>query len=106
MKKTLQDHFDPTNGPKRILSLDGGGIRGALTLFKDDFIGNQPHLKYLRYNFPITENDLNSLQVPDKYFTEEDVESLIEMSNSGNRELLYEIGKVAVERQIKEEHFN
>lgn len=29
--KTLQQHFDPT-GPKRILALDGGGIRGALTL--------------------------------------------------------------------------
>lgn len=72
---------------------------------KDDFIGNQPHLKYLRYNFPITENDLNCLQIPDKYFTGEDVESLIEMSNSGNKELLYEIGKVAGEREIKEEHF-
>ena len=32
MKKTLSEHLDPNNGPKRILSLDGGGIRGALTL--------------------------------------------------------------------------
>jgi len=32
MKKTLHEHLDPQNGPKRILSLDGGGIRGALTL--------------------------------------------------------------------------
>ena len=32
MKKTLAEHLDPTTGPKRILSLDGGGIRGALTL--------------------------------------------------------------------------
>ncbi len=30
--KTLSEHFDPTKGPKRILALDGGGIRGALTL--------------------------------------------------------------------------
>jgi uncharacterized protein len=29
--KTLQQHFDPA-GPKRILALDGGGIRGALSL--------------------------------------------------------------------------
>src|SRR6187431_1106664 len=29
---TLAQHFDPTTGPKRILALDGGGIRGALTL--------------------------------------------------------------------------
>jgi len=32
MKKTLYDHLDPANGAKKILSLDGGGIRGALTL--------------------------------------------------------------------------
>jgi len=32
MKKTLQQHLDPKGGPKRILALDGGGIRGALTL--------------------------------------------------------------------------
>jgi uncharacterized protein len=72
---------------------------------KDDFIGNQPQLKYLRYNFPITENDLNSLQIKGKSFTDKDVASLIEMSNAQNRELLYEIGKVAGEREIKEEHF-
>ncbi len=32
MKKTFSEHLDPATGPKRILSLDGGGIRGALTL--------------------------------------------------------------------------
>lgn len=72
---------------------------------KDDYIGNQPQLKYLRYNFPITENDLNSLQMKGKSFTDKDVDSLIEMSNAQNREVLYEIGKVAGEREIKEEHF-
>lgn len=30
--KSLKEHLDPNNGPKRILSLDGGGIRGALSL--------------------------------------------------------------------------
>lgn len=29
--KTLLQHLDPNNGKKRILSLDGGGIRGAFT---------------------------------------------------------------------------
>ena len=32
MPKTKQQHLDGTNGPKRILALDGGGIRGILTL--------------------------------------------------------------------------
>ena len=32
MKKTLREHLDHDTGVKRILSLDGGGIRGALTL--------------------------------------------------------------------------
>jgi uncharacterized protein len=32
MGVTKQDHLDPNQGPKRILALDGGGIRGILTL--------------------------------------------------------------------------
>ena len=32
MPLTKQQHLDPNHGPKRILSLDGGGIRGILTL--------------------------------------------------------------------------
>ncbi len=32
MPLTKQQHFDPSHAPKRILSLDGGGIRGVLTL--------------------------------------------------------------------------
>lgn len=32
MPLTKKDHLDRTNGPKRILALDGGGIRGILTL--------------------------------------------------------------------------
>ncbi|UGY19612.1 patatin-like phospholipase family protein [Bradyrhizobium septentrionale] len=32
MPKTKQQHFDRDSGPKRILALDGGGIRGILTL--------------------------------------------------------------------------
>lgn len=31
-KPTLQQHLDPAFGPKRILALDGGGLRGVLTL--------------------------------------------------------------------------
>lgn len=32
MTRTFTQHLDPDIGPKRILALDGGGIRGALTL--------------------------------------------------------------------------
>ncbi|MBI1250930.1 MAG: hypothetical protein GC189_05620 [Alphaproteobacteria bacterium] len=32
MPKTLADHLAPDQGPKRILSLDGGGVKGILTL--------------------------------------------------------------------------
>ena len=32
MGLSKQDHLDPAKGPKRILALDGGGIRGILTL--------------------------------------------------------------------------
>lgn len=32
MPKTLFEHLSPDTGPKRILSLDGGGVKGILTL--------------------------------------------------------------------------
>lgn len=32
MRLSREDHFDPARAPKRILALDGGGIRGILTL--------------------------------------------------------------------------
>ncbi|MFZ4071974.1 MAG: patatin-like phospholipase family protein [Caulobacterales bacterium] len=32
MSRTLKHHLDPLKGPKRILALDGGGVKGILTL--------------------------------------------------------------------------
>lgn len=32
MARSLAEHFDPSVGPKRILSLSGGGVRGLVTL--------------------------------------------------------------------------
>lgn len=63
---------------------------------KEDLIGNRALLKYLRYNFRLTENDLNGLGL-DQEFDEAKVENLIEMSNAENRFLLYEIGEKAAE---------
>ncbi len=71
---------------------------------ENDHIGGKPLIKYLRYNFPITENDLNGLEL-EKTFTKDDVESLIEMSNAKNRQLLYDIGKAA-SKSILNSHFD
>ena len=71
---------------------------------KNDFLGGKPLIKYLRYNFPITQNDLNGLKLG-RDFSEADVISLIEMSNAHNKELLFEIGKAAAEKEVKQDHF-
>jgi len=68
-----------------------------------DYIGGKPQIKYLRYNFPITIDALNALP-SDKTYTDEDVESLIEMSNAENRFELFKIGSLA-SKAIKKEHF-
>lgn len=71
---------------------------------RDDYIGGKPLIKYLRYNFPLTENDLNGLGL-DQSFSEEDVKNLTEMSNYKNKEMLYKIGFAASD-SIKIDHFN
>jgi patatin-like phospholipase/acyl hydrolase len=71
---------------------------------RDDFIGGKPLIKYLRYNFPITENELNGLGLG-KTYTKKDVENLIEMSNAENRTELYTIGVTAAKSVLKE-HFD
>lgn len=70
---------------------------------RDDFIGKKPLIKYLRYNLPITENDLNGLGLG-KNYSEKDVENLIEMSNAENRQELYRIGEAAASSVLKS-HF-
>ena len=71
---------------------------------KDDFIGGKPLIKYLRYNLPITEKDLNLLGLK-KEFNHTDVASLIDMSNADNRELLYQLGEAASSK-IEKSHFD
>lgn len=68
-----------------------------------DHLGGSPLIKYLRYNFPLTVSDLNALDLG-KIYTEEDVESLIEMSNAENRYELLKIGEKAAKDVLKE-HF-
>ena len=71
---------------------------------KDDLLGSNALISYLRYNFCITQENLNALKIDDNFFTDEDVKSLTDMSKAENREMLYKIGsKAAV--NIKPEHF-
>ena len=79
-------------------------IDREIEMLKDDYIAGKPLIKYLRYNFPITENDLNGLSLG-KTFTPKDVESLVEMSNAQNREQLYKIGEAASVSILKS-HFD
>ncbi len=69
----------------------------------NDLLTPKPLFKYLRYNFAMTANNLNGLNLG-KSFDNDDVENLIDMSNAGNRHLLYDIG-VAASENIKNEHF-
>ncbi|KAA9041259.1 patatin [Ginsengibacter hankyongi] len=69
----------------------------------DDYLAGKPIISYLRYNFRITENDLNELGFT-RIFTAADVKSITDMSNSANRQLLYQIGWKA-SYAIKPEHF-
>jgi len=78
------------------IDMESGNLNG-------DQIGGKPQLKYLRYNFPITENHLNGLGLG-RSFNQADVASIIEMSNAGNRELLYQIGTAAA-ASVVPEHF-
>lgn len=69
-----------------------------------DLLCSKPLISYLRYNFLITEEELNLLGF-DQTFTAADVKSIIDMSNSANRELLYNIGCKAC-HTMKPEHFD
>lgn len=70
-----------------------------------NLLAGKPLISYLRYNQPLTENDLHGLGL-DVPVTPELVESLAEMSNAKNRHLLYEIGQKAAEREIQAGHFS
>ncbi len=74
----------------------------------DDLIAGKSLINYLRYDFSITNENLNNLNLPKKYirkYTNKDITNLIEMSNAENRFLLYQIGKKAGEKEVLIDHF-
>lgn len=68
-----------------------------------DLLAGTPLIKYLRYNCALTENELNGLKLG-QTFGPKDIESIVEMSNAENRQLLYKIGFKAAEKVLFE-HF-
>ena len=85
-------------------SLTAHPIDMEIGKLEGDYLAGKPMLKYLRYNFPITVDELNNLGL-EKKFTEKDVESLVEMSNAENREILYKIGEASAKINVQMEHF-
>lgn len=71
----------------------------------DDYLTNPPALKYYRYNFEITLDNLKKLFPEHKYFEKSDVKSLLKMDKAANRDFLYQIGEREAENDIKESHF-
>jgi len=56
-----------------------------------DLLAGKPLISYLRYNFCMTEKELNALGLK-RIFTAADVKSLTDMSIADNRQLLYQVG--------------
>jgi Patatin len=63
----------------------------------------EPLLTYFRYNQILSVDDLNKLGL--RTFSDDDVESLKEMSNARNCSILYDIGRAAAEKEIDSEDF-
>jgi patatin-like phospholipase/acyl hydrolase len=70
----------------------------------EDVLSGTPLLSYLRYNFAITKENLNSLGL-NREFDDRDVVSIADMARAKNKELLYDIGYKA-SSVIKPEHFS
>jgi len=71
---------------------------------KGDYLGTEPLIGYLRYNFAITKENLNDLPM-DKTFDDKEVKSLLDVSRQDNRYILYEIGQAAA-HVLNIDHFS
>ena len=68
---------------------------------KNDLVTEKPVLHYLRYNVMLDNTELKELGFQ---FSEKELESLREMSESKNKEVLYSIGAKAALRDVKDSH--
>ena len=68
---------------------------------KNDLVTEKPALHYVRYNVMLDNDELKDLGF---ILNEKEIESLHEMSESKNKDILYKIGSKAAFRDIKPEH--
>lgn len=78
-------------------------MNGEVGDLKDDIIGGNPFLRYLRYDAPLSDEWLE--RILGLQLQPEEVASLREMDRPENMERLLEIGRQAAEKQIKPDHF-
>lgn len=82
-------------------------IDGEIGAMEGDLLGPDSNgkgfISYLRYNTWLTKEHLDTLM--NQKYTDDKVADLIEMDHGGNCSELYEIGKMAGEKEIIEEHF-
>lgn len=68
---------------------------------KNDLITEKPALHYVRYNVMLDNDELSKLGFK---FNSKEIDSLHEMSESKNKEILYKIGKKAAKQYIDDTH--
>lgn len=96
LNQTLLQYMSQPPSSAKYIDQEIGDLR-------NDNLTQKPLLHYIRYNVLLDENELNSLGFAD--LTEKQIESLSDMSNAKNKELLYQIGLKASERDVDMNHF-
>ena len=112
---SLESHFSPESETKRILALDGGGVRGILTLeflkaiekeigdLAVDLIGGNPLLSYLRYNVEYSHDWLYDNFGFD--YKDDILKRLQQMDRTDTIEEIKKIGATASKKFVKDWHF-
>ena len=93
LNQTMLQYLSNSPTPRKIDSETGD--------LKDDLLHKTAALHYLRYNIKLDQDELQMLGFN---FNQKELESLREISESKNKEVLYEIGSKAADKFIKPEH--
>lgn len=76
-------------------------IDSEILNLKNDLVTKEPALHYIRYNVILDDENLKKLGFS---FNESEIESLREMSEAKNKEILYKIGSIAASNYVDELH--